>query len=246
MLEMNYTEQQLTAAVASEGLRPVLAGLESAAPERLLSLIQRCWDVNPQNRPSFDEIVMELDPILEHRKTVKEKENILGEPSIFPADQHINDATNLRTYQESINWLAQGENFSKITSSVADSGVEMWFDSSNDPLTYRPILSWGSFATCGRRETMEDTHFLMPNMFNEEDIHVFGIFDGHRGEPKHNLLPILRVYLVLNLRKNAILMSFRAANTLVIIKPIYYLIGSGITVEIIPKRNRHSFPFGIF
>lgn len=28
---------------------------------------------------------------------------------------------------------------------------------------------------------MEDTHFLMPNMFNEEDIHVFGIFDGHRG-----------------------------------------------------------------
>ncbi|RVW15844.1 Protein kinase and PP2C-like domain-containing protein [Vitis vinifera] len=181
VLEMNYTEQQLTAAVASEGLRPVLAGLESAAPERLLSLIQRCWDVNPQNRPSFDEIVMELDPILEHRKTVKEKENILGEPSIFPADQHINDATNLRTYQESINWLAQGENFSKITSSVADSGVEMWFDSSNDPLTYRPILSWGSFATCGRRETMEDTHFLMPNMFNEEDIHVFGIFDGHRG-----------------------------------------------------------------
>ncbi|KAJ9694289.1 hypothetical protein PVL29_010002 [Vitis rotundifolia] len=181
VLEMNYTEQQLTAAVASEGLRPVLAGLESAAPERLLSLIQRCWDANPQNRPSFDEIVMELGPILEHRKTVNEKEKILGEPSIFPADQHRNDATNLRTYQESINWLAQGENFSKIASSVADSGVEMWFDSSNDPLTYRPILSWGSFATCGRRETMEDTHFLMPNMFNEEDIHVFGIFDGHRG-----------------------------------------------------------------
>ena len=188
MLEMNYTEQQLTAAVASEGLRPVLAGLELGAPERLLSLIQRCWDANPQNRPSFDEMVMELDIILEHRKTLKEQENILGEPSIFHADHLVNDASNLRTYQESINWRAQGGNFYKTASSAADSGVEMWLDSSNDPLTYRPTLSWGSFATCGRRETMEDTYFLMPNVCNEEDIHVFGIFDGHRGEPKHNLL----------------------------------------------------------
>ncbi|GMP47256.1 hypothetical protein CsSME_00015104 [Camellia sinensis var. sinensis] len=28
---------------------------------------------------------------------------------------------------------------------------------------------------------MEDTHFLMPHMCGEKDIHVFGIFDGHRG-----------------------------------------------------------------
>lgn len=28
---------------------------------------------------------------------------------------------------------------------------------------------------------MEDTHFLLPHMCNEEEIHVFGIFDGHRG-----------------------------------------------------------------
>lgn len=185
---MNYTEQQLTAAVASEGLRPVLTGLELGVPERLLSLIQRCWDANPQNRPSFDEIVMELDMILEHRKIVQKQDNILGQPSIFPADHLVNDTSNIRTYHESINWRVQGESFSKTTSSAADSGVEMWLDSSNDPSTYRPSLSWGSFATCGRRETMEDTHFLMPNMCNEEDIHVFGIFDGHRGEPKHNLL----------------------------------------------------------
>ncbi|KAL7225149.1 hypothetical protein ACSBR1_020516 [Camellia fascicularis] len=50
-----------------------------------------------------------------------------------------------------------------------------------DPSAYHPVLSWGSFGTCGRRETMEDTHFLMPHMCGEKDIHVFGIFDGHRG-----------------------------------------------------------------
>lgn len=28
---------------------------------------------------------------------------------------------------------------------------------------------------------MEDTHFVSPNIGNERDFHVFGIFDGHRG-----------------------------------------------------------------
>ncbi|KAI7991369.1 Protein kinase and PP2C-like domain-containing protein [Camellia lanceoleosa] len=35
---------------------------------------------------------------------------------------------------------------------------------------------------------MEDTHFLMPHMCGEKDIHVFGIFDGHRVETSFLLL----------------------------------------------------------
>uniref|UniRef100_A0A5B7B548 Protein kinase domain-containing protein n=1 Tax=Davidia involucrata TaxID=16924 RepID=A0A5B7B548_DAVIN len=178
VLEMNYTEQQLTAVVVSEGLRPVLAGLGSGAPAGLLSLIQGCWDANLQNRPSFDDIVLELNPILEQRKRGEEEEKALVEPSISPGDQ---DTTNRQTCQESINWFSQGEHFSKRASLAADSGVRIWLDSLNDPLAYHPVLSWGSFSTCGRRESMEDTHFLVPHMCNDKDIHVFGIFDGHRG-----------------------------------------------------------------
>ncbi|KAI7999802.1 Protein kinase and PP2C-like domain-containing protein [Camellia lanceoleosa] len=149
VLEMNYTEQQLTAAVVSEGLRPALAGHSSSAPTGFPSLIQRCWDANPQNRPSFDDIILELDPILECRKRVEEdeKEKALVEPSIPLGDEGI---PSLLAYQKSINC---------IPSSV--------------------VL--GILGTCGRRETMEDTHFLMPHMCGEKDIHVFGIFDGHRG-----------------------------------------------------------------
>ena len=66
---------------------------------------------------------------------------------------------------------------------VADSGIRMWNDPLTDQSAYYPVLSWGSFATCGRSETMEDTHFLMPHMCSEKDNHVFGIFDGHRGAP---------------------------------------------------------------
>ncbi|XP_059646019.1 protein kinase and PP2C-like domain-containing protein isoform X2 [Cornus florida] len=177
VLEMNYTEQQLTAAVVSEGLRPILCSFDSGAPAGLLSLIQRCWDAYPEKRPSFGDIVLELDPILEHRKRVKQEENALAEPSISPHDR---DITNHRVYQESINWFAKGAHFSRRASLGADSGMRTWLNSSNDPLAYYPALSWGSFATCGRRETMEDTHFLMPHLCNEKDIHVFGIFDGHR------------------------------------------------------------------
>ncbi|CAL5409168.1 unnamed protein product [Camellia sinensis] len=180
VLEMNYTEQQLTAAVVSEGLRPALAGHCSSAPTGFPSLIQRCWDANPQNRPSFDDIILELDPILECRKRVEEdkKEKALVEPSIPLGDEGI---PSLLAYQKSINWFTEGENLSKRSCLAADSGVRIWPDPFTDPSAYHPVLSWGSFSTCVRRETMVDTHFLMPHMCGEKDIHVFGIFDGHRG-----------------------------------------------------------------
>ncbi|KAE8702469.1 Protein kinase and PP2C-like domain-containing protein [Hibiscus syriacus] len=181
VLEMNYTEQQLTAAVSSGGLRPVLAGIDSGIPASMLSLIQKCWDANPQNRPSFDDIVLELDGILQQRKKMGKEGFSLQLSSISHGHQVIDSVKNLHTYQEKINWSTQGECLSKGTSFGVNSGLRMWLDSFDDSLAYLPLLSWGSFATCGRRESMEDTHFLMPFVCNEKDVHAFGVFDGHRG-----------------------------------------------------------------
>lgn len=187
MLEMNYTEQQLTAAVVSEGLRPILAGPQSGAPSSLLSLIQRCWDANPQKRPSFDDIVEELYSIIQHIKKAEIGEKVPGKPPVSLSDQLPIDAKNSpQEYQENLSWFTEGEKLSKRTSPAANSELRIWPDSLHDHFAFRPILSWGSFATCGRRETMEDTHFLLPQLCNEKDIHVFGIFDGHRGA--HNRL----------------------------------------------------------
>ncbi|CAI9296650.1 unnamed protein product [Lactuca saligna] len=61
VLEMNYTDKQLTATVVSKGLRPGLAGTELGAPPRLLSLVQRCWEADMHNRSSFDDIISKLD-----------------------------------------------------------------------------------------------------------------------------------------------------------------------------------------
>lgn len=179
VLEMSYSEQQLTSAVVSERLRPVLSGLGTGVPDSMVSIIQRCWDTDPQNRPSFNDIVLEIDTILQERKKMN-KENIHFLKS-SQDDKPIISVNNSQTYQEIINWSTQGEYSTRRGSDHVDLSLRMWVDSSSGPPVYHPELSWGSFATCGRRETMEDTHFLMPYMCNEKDVHVFGIFDGHRG-----------------------------------------------------------------
>ncbi|KAL3534734.1 hypothetical protein ACH5RR_003195, partial [Cinchona calisaya] len=176
VLEMNYTEQQLTAAVVSEGLRPVLATTKSGASASVVSLVERCWAANPESRPSFDDIVLELDAILED-SYIREEMSV-AQPSVTPEQLNV---TSSRSYQESINWFRLGQYYLKEASFNPKSIFRVWFDSFADPFAYSPVVSCGSFATCGRRETMEDRHFLMPHLCDEKDIHVFGIFDGHRG-----------------------------------------------------------------
>ncbi|KAE9590169.1 hypothetical protein Lal_00027892 [Lupinus albus] len=178
VLEMNYTEQQLTAAVVSDGLRPALATEEFGIPSRLLSIIQKCWDENPENRPSFDDIVKELDFIMEDRK-MHNAEDIYIRTRNLHDDQREDEI--LQPYEESINWSSQGEILARSVSSATDSGLRTWHESCDEPVAFHPTLSWGSYATCGRRETMEDTHFVLPHMCNEKDLYGFGIFDGHRG-----------------------------------------------------------------
>ncbi|KAL6006356.1 hypothetical protein ACLOJK_037307, partial [Asimina triloba] len=180
VLEMSYTEQQLTAAVVSQGLRPVLAGPESGAPSSLLALIQRGWDGNPQNRPSFDETVEELTSIMKDISKLEKDESNTSKPNSL-SDQYSTEIDNPLVCQEHINWFIQGEKSAKHSSLTGKPGLNIWLGSLSNLSPYCPTLSWGSFATCGRRETMEDTHFMLPQMCNEKDIHVFGILDGHRG-----------------------------------------------------------------
>ncbi|KAL1220108.1 Protein kinase and PP2C-like domain-containing protein [Cardamine amara subsp. amara] len=180
VLEMNYTEQQLTAAIVSSGLRPALAEIGLHFPKSLLSLIQRCWEANPSKRPSSGNVVLELESIWEQERG-KQHDHLLEKTSNYKSDKDGDSITNTADYRDTINWSSQGEYLSKKSSPSTVSNVKLWSTSTDDPSSYVPIISCGSFATCGRRESMEDTHFLMPHMCNEESIHLFAIFDGHRG-----------------------------------------------------------------
>lgn len=170
---MTYTEQQLTAAVVSQGLRPALALPKSGVPPTLLSLIQRCWDRDPEKRPSFENIIDELNIIQKH---------LVSSACLPPSPVSKSQSGNIEAhhYQEALNWFNQGELFVK-RSEKSYLTENLWSGSSNQSSEYHPTLSWGSFATCGRRETMEDTHFMLPIVSEEKDVFAFGIFDGHRG-----------------------------------------------------------------
>ncbi|KAG2242869.1 hypothetical protein Bca52824_095290 [Brassica carinata] len=180
VLEMNYTEQQLTAAIVSSGLRPALAETGLHAPKSLLSLIQNCWVADPSKRPSLDDVVVELESLWELERE-KQQSHFLETTSIARSDKDEGVTKNTRDYGDNINWSNQGECLSKKSSLSTVPDLKSWSSSTDDSSRYVPRVSCGSFATYGRRESMEDTHFLMPQMCNEENIHLFAIFDGHRG-----------------------------------------------------------------
>ncbi|XP_020883145.1 protein kinase and PP2C-like domain-containing protein [Arabidopsis lyrata subsp. lyrata] len=181
VLEMNYTEQQLTAAIVSSGLRPALAETGLHLPKNLLSLIQNCWEADPSKRPSSDNVGLELESIWEQVRG-KQQGHLLEKTYNSQSDTDGADIIkNSGEYRDIVNWSSQGECLSKKSSVSTVFDVKLWSTSIDDPSSYVPVISCGSFATCGRRESMEDTHFLMPHMCNEESIHLFAIFDGHRG-----------------------------------------------------------------
>jgi hypothetical protein len=175
VLEMTYTEQQLTAKVVSEGLRPVIAISKSGYPSSLITLIEQCWNPDPLSRPSFREVVEKLAVLQNQLKPISTGRH--GQ----------SDTIEVHRYQEDVNWYKQGEQLGKkLEMDNRNKEAFNWLNSSTE--AYRPTLSWGSFSSCGRRETMEDAHFMMPRVCGYHDIHAFGIFDGHRGMLWHAFL----------------------------------------------------------
>lgn len=171
VLEMNYTEQQLSAAVSSGELRPTLAGPEVGAPPSLSSLIEQCWSNTPADRPSFDNIVERLSYIPDELSQAVEEDcaRTVAEGSAAQV-RFLNTESH---FDWSASAAGQGSGAREYTAPV-------WFRQSG--CEYCPTLSAGVFATQGGRATMEDTNFLMTRFKGDDHVHLFGVFDGHRGK----------------------------------------------------------------
>jgi serine/threonine protein kinase len=67
VLDMSYNEADLAKAIASEGLRPSLpTGTEegsAASASALSGCVERCWVLDPNDRPAFVDVQKELDAI---------------------------------------------------------------------------------------------------------------------------------------------------------------------------------------
>ncbi len=62
VLEMGYGRQELAAAVAAEGLRPLLP---KRCPAGYAALTAACWEREPHARPSFAEVARALERLLQ-------------------------------------------------------------------------------------------------------------------------------------------------------------------------------------
>jgi serine/threonine protein kinase len=64
---MNFYE--LSSRVVNEGLRPPTHGdkftNEKIVPKEIKQLMEQCWDTDPRERPSFEEVVQILENVLE-------------------------------------------------------------------------------------------------------------------------------------------------------------------------------------
>ena len=187
VLEMNYSEQQLSAAVTSQGLRPVLAGPESRTPLELSTLIEQCWHGDPARRPSFDYIVESLHEITAKLFLEKESEDTSVEkPDVCISsntgknglEQVLNYTQQKRT---DVNWASRAVERLRPTIMEQSPSSPGWLNQASEDTSYLPILSMGSFATKGARQTMEDTNFLKFQLGGVANVHAFGVFDGHRG-----------------------------------------------------------------
>mmetsp|Transcript_50545 Transcript_50545/g.157825 ORF Transcript_50545/g.157825 Transcript_50545/m.157825 type:complete len:91 (-) Transcript_50545:128-400(-) len=61
--------------IASQGKRPPLEEIAMRLGEEFGSLINRCWDGEPELRPSADQVVEELELIWKNEKFGKKKDN---------------------------------------------------------------------------------------------------------------------------------------------------------------------------
>mmetsp|Transcript_32323 Transcript_32323/g.62144 ORF Transcript_32323/g.62144 Transcript_32323/m.62144 type:complete len:655 (+) Transcript_32323:114-2078(+) len=161
VLEMGYGRQELAAAVAGDGLRPILA--EDTPPE-LLSLLERCWRLDPAARPSVDEIHAELAVIAESLGPEKPPAARLDHaPCAMDLDAGVGGEGGL---------------------TGAGPSVELTAPAWGSPSRRFPLkVRLAPFATAGRRgaDRMEDRHLVLQNLGGIQDAHLMAVFDGHRG-----------------------------------------------------------------
>lgn len=158
VLEMGYGRQELSTAVAAEGLRPILP--RSCSKEYSV-LMSNCWRANPSSRPALDDIIEALECMkaVAHSSPQYMNETI----SMCPHEQVSPPQTPAR--EPPINLSAIVER-SPLNNQLEAMGVfpgEICKKYKRDMTSsYLPIVSMGGYGTAGMRgeDRMEDRHIL--------------------------------------------------------------------------------------
>lgn len=179
---MDYSEQQLAAAITVDQLRPVLMTAASGAPPGLASIIERCWHSDPLQRPDLGQVIQELESLkaeLARDQAAESGLNTGAEGRVKGTEQ-----TDWRQAAEASVSLVEGtDELASAAAKPAETGRKIGAE-----IGYRPTVASGVFETKGARDRMEDTHVAMQDLGGLTGVHLFGVFDGHRGRQAGFLL----------------------------------------------------------
>lgn len=175
MLEMNYSDQQLSSAIASQNLRPALLEHALLTSSGFASLILRCWEEDPDRRPTMSEVVRSLTDIYD---VVRKESQTNGKEFETPKTISVKVTDDVV-----VSWADKAKSNKRTDLNT------VWTSelAAADGL-YIPTVTMGIFETAGAREKMEDRHFLRPNFGGSRRVHAFGVFDGHRGSTAFELI----------------------------------------------------------
>lgn len=81
VLEHGYGRQELASAVAAEGLRP---SLPHAAPRGLVQLLQAAWSLDPQQRPTAQQLRDSLSELLQQAQQQQQEAPVVGRKQQLP------------------------------------------------------------------------------------------------------------------------------------------------------------------
>mmetsp|Transcript_35662 Transcript_35662/g.100954 ORF Transcript_35662/g.100954 Transcript_35662/m.100954 type:complete len:438 (+) Transcript_35662:245-1558(+) len=163
---MGYGQAELAAAVASEGLRPLL---RPGTPPGLVRVLEACWRLRPEERPTMKQVFEELGAIEITAPSGPISMSKSGGVTLPDINLDANGADENGTVVNG-SWVSQAE-----------------WERSDSPSCARvqERVTAGAYATAGARgdDKMEDRHVVLSSAGRPAGGGpvVLGVFDGHRG-----------------------------------------------------------------
>jgi len=185
VLEMGYGHQELAAAVAAAGLRPLVP---DAVPPALRDVLDACWARDPAARP----------PAAWVAERMREAERALGSAAeTVPGDGGDDRASLDGGAGPRPAWPpgcpAAGPPGCPAAGPPGSPAADPPGSPEGDPALPWPRPAWardgghapavkaGAFAARGPRDEMEDRHVVAHRLGGRAGAHLAAVFDGHRG-----------------------------------------------------------------
>lgn len=175
VLEMGYGRQELSTAVAAEGLRPTLP--RSCSKEYSM-LMSKCWSVDPSLRPALEDIVQALKGMKAVANTYPQRPTHMSK-EVAPC--LVKEISLPQTFAHK----PPRNPCTSVNESPLSSQLEPMALFPNDGCSkyrrgersrYLPIVSMGGYGTAGMRgeDRMEDRHMLENSFMGNSSAKLLG------------------------------------------------------------------------